>query len=193
MIELLIVVAIISILASIAIPNFLEAHTRSKVAQARAEMRTLAGGLEAYKVDNRDYPQPASNGSGARLFRLSTPIAYVADPKRREPFRDMGLFKHPPYGYHGRNERVNIFWNNDGLPGKFSGTPKVFWYVLRSSGPDNDRDGGAASALNFDASRSRFIKFIYDPTNGTNSGGDLWRPGGEPIGRGSDSFVLMRR
>ena len=37
LIELLIVVAIIAILAAIAVPNFLEAQTRSKVSRAHAE------------------------------------------------------------------------------------------------------------------------------------------------------------
>ena len=191
LIELLIVVAIIAILAAIAVPNFLEAQTRAKVARVKAELRVLAGALEAYYIDESAYPPPASNGSGARLFRLSTPIAYISDPTRKEPFKDEGLITEPPYSYHGRNKRVNIFWNNDGEPGAFGGEAKVYWYVLRSAGPDNDRDGGAASALNFDESRPYFIRFIYDPTNGTTSKGDIWRGGGEPTGRCADSFSLM--
>jgi len=51
LIELLIVVAIIAILAAIAVPNFLEAQTRAKVARAKADMRTLAIPIEAYTVD----------------------------------------------------------------------------------------------------------------------------------------------
>jgi prepilin-type N-terminal cleavage/methylation domain-containing protein len=191
LIELLVVVGIIAILAAIAAPNFLEAQARSKVARVKAEMRSLATALETYYVDTNAYPPPASNGSGARLFRLSTPIAYITDPKRPEPFRDEGLFKNPPYGYHGRNERVNIFWNDDGLPGNFSGAKVVYWYLLRSSGPDNDRDGGAASALNQNESREDFVNFIYDPTNGTLSHGDIWRFGGSPTGRGRDSITLI--
>ena len=42
LIELLIVVAIIAILAAIAVPNFLEAQTRSKVAATMADMRSLS-------------------------------------------------------------------------------------------------------------------------------------------------------
>ncbi|HBF32950.1 TPA: hypothetical protein DDW35_00165 [Candidatus Sumerlaeota bacterium] len=51
LIELLIVVAIIAILAAIAVPNFLEAQVRSKVARAQNDMRSIATGLEAYAVD----------------------------------------------------------------------------------------------------------------------------------------------
>jgi len=56
LIELLIVVAIIAILAAIAVPNFLEAQTRAKVSRLKADMRSAATGLEAYAVDNNDYP-----------------------------------------------------------------------------------------------------------------------------------------
>ena len=56
LIELLIVVAIIAILAAIAIPNFIEAQTRSKVSRVKADMRSLATAVEAYRVDNNRYP-----------------------------------------------------------------------------------------------------------------------------------------
>jgi len=56
LIELLIVVAIIAILAAIAVPNFLEAQTRSKVARVQADHRSIATGLEAYYIDNNQYP-----------------------------------------------------------------------------------------------------------------------------------------
>jgi prepilin-type N-terminal cleavage/methylation domain-containing protein len=65
LIELLIVVAIIAILAAIAVPNFLEAQTRSKVTRVKADQRTLATALESYYIDNNTYPaQDSSSGSG---------------------------------------------------------------------------------------------------------------------------------
>ena len=48
LIELLIVVAIIGILAAVAVPNFLNAQMRSKVAAAEAEMRSIETALESY-------------------------------------------------------------------------------------------------------------------------------------------------
>ena len=47
LIELLIVVAIIAILAAIAVPNFLEAQTRAKVARVKSDLRTTAVAIEA--------------------------------------------------------------------------------------------------------------------------------------------------
>jgi prepilin-type N-terminal cleavage/methylation domain-containing protein len=193
LLELLIAVAILTLLASISVPNLLEAQMRAKLVRVKADLRTLDGAMAAYFVDHAEYPPPASNGHGARLFRLSTPIAYYDAPTQPEPFRDQGLFTTPPYGYHGRNEHVNIFWNNDGNPGNFTGQPIVMWYLLRSSGPDDDRDGGGASALNSKNSRHQFVNFIYDPTNGTYSRGDLWRAGGAPQGNGLDSISLISR
>ncbi len=50
LIELLIVVLIIAILAAIAVPNFLEFQTRSKVSRAVSDMRSIATAVEAYMV-----------------------------------------------------------------------------------------------------------------------------------------------
>lgn len=81
LIELLIVVAIIAILAAIAVPNFLEAQTRAKVARAYSDMRTVATGLESYQVDNNKYPPLTRVGSTYVFFyapyALTTPVSYV--------------------------------------------------------------------------------------------------------------------
>lgn len=86
LIELLIVVAIIAILAAIAVPNFLEAQARSKVARCKADMRSNATALEAYYVDNNSYPPDFSdvlrgktqyNELIQRLKHLTTPISYI--------------------------------------------------------------------------------------------------------------------
>ena len=51
LIELLIVVAIIGILAAIAVPNFLNAQTRAKIARSYADMKSLGTGVEMLRTD----------------------------------------------------------------------------------------------------------------------------------------------
>jgi prepilin-type N-terminal cleavage/methylation domain-containing protein len=91
LIELLIVVAIIAILAAIAIPNFLEAQTRSRVSRAKGDLRTLGLSLDSYFVDHSHYIKDndavmdqdqlatinyrnLANG----LIDLTTPISYMS-------------------------------------------------------------------------------------------------------------------
>ena len=59
LIELLIVIAIIGILAAIAIPNLLNAVQRGKQKRTMSDMRALATAVEAYAVDNNQYPAAA--------------------------------------------------------------------------------------------------------------------------------------
>ncbi|MCX7766771.1 MAG: prepilin-type N-terminal cleavage/methylation domain-containing protein, partial [Candidatus Sumerlaeia bacterium] len=77
LIELLIVVAIVVILALIAVPNYLEAQTRSKTARTRADMRAIAGAIEAYYVDNNDYPIGYNLAPRFGLDLLTSPVAYI--------------------------------------------------------------------------------------------------------------------
>lgn len=56
LIELLIVIAIILILISIALPNFLEAQLRAKVTNAESEMRSIKTALMSYGTDRPFYP-----------------------------------------------------------------------------------------------------------------------------------------
>ncbi len=51
LIELLIVVAIIGILAAIAVPNFLNAQIRAKVARAQADMKNMGTAIESFRLD----------------------------------------------------------------------------------------------------------------------------------------------
>ncbi len=51
LIELLIVVAIIGILAAIAVPNFLNAQIRAKIARSQADIRSVGTAIETHRLD----------------------------------------------------------------------------------------------------------------------------------------------
>jgi prepilin-type N-terminal cleavage/methylation domain-containing protein len=103
LIELLIVVAIIAILAAIAVPNFLEAQTRSKVSRVRADHRTIVTGLESYFVDNNKYPPTPFVTSSRGVMavvpnQLTTPVSYLTTAGFGDPFtgKSVGDFQVPP-------------------------------------------------------------------------------------------------
>jgi len=64
LIELLVVIPIIGILAAIAIPNLLSAVQRGKQKRTMSDMHALATAIEAYAVDNSQYPVATSCPTG---------------------------------------------------------------------------------------------------------------------------------
>ena len=191
LIELLIVVAIIAILAAIAVPNFLEAQVRAKTSRVRADLRCLSIGLEAYAVDANDYPQVDNNGWPRWLIQISTPIAYVTQAHVIDPFenrRSIVTQRRHPFFYYGMNERQALNTYSNGrlyLPSKTTGgSLRVLWWLMMSVGPDTKRNniGGTLIARANLIDAERFILFMYDPTNGTVSDGEIIRAGGGPAG-----------
>ncbi len=79
LIELLIVVAIIGILAGIAVPNFLGALTKAKIARAQADMRSIMTAVESYSVDWNGLPFPA-DGEG-HLIPFDSPNVFWFETK----------------------------------------------------------------------------------------------------------------
>ena len=108
LIELLVVIAIIAILAAIAVPNLLQAQTRSKVSRVKADMHAIAVALEAYRADNQAYPfwpGPVKHPQFADANHpfvgytppsLTTPVAYIAILPR-EVFPYTGQRRAPQY------------------------------------------------------------------------------------------------
>ena len=167
LIELLIVVAIIAILAAIALPNLLEAQTRSKVARVRNDLRVLATALESYHVDNNAYPQSNFVPRFRRFIALTTPIAYLSVIPS-DPFQSVDG------GAGGFRASGNY---------KFGAMPldSASRWALGSDGPDllNDLENlrfypGYSAGLFFGQVPSHDY-ILYDPTNGTVSRGDVFR------------------
>lgn len=171
LIELLMVVAIIAILATIALPNFLEAQTRSKTARVKADLRALATALEAYAADNNCYPPvPILLPPRFRRFRpLTTPIAYMSIVPR-DPFKSIDTSPEAPQNWR------------QGLYG-YGATPldNASRWALTSDGPDRQSDCSPLAtypgySADLFAGRIPLYSYtLYDPTNGTVSRGDLFR------------------
>jgi len=192
LIELLIVVAIIAILAAIAVPNFLEAQVRSKVARVKADHRNIATALESYRVDNNTYvpgwhilPE-ISPGYQLdfnrdkfvrwRLVALTTPIAYMTSlpetPFLPADYRTSSgpipiLFNVGSEYDTVRSATRGSWYNNPNAIIAGSHRDTTLWH-LRDPGPDNEFTNSIQGVTNL---------LPYDPTNGTISIGDIWRFG----------------
>ena len=167
LIELLIVVAIIAILASIALPNFLEAQTRSKVSRVKSDLRTLAVALESYAVDYNKFPPSTLVPRFRRLRPLTSPISYITsvpiDPFKSidsgaGPWRSSGMYA---YGAMPIDQESRYALASDG-PDRLPNHDNISFY------PGNSNYIWENPASGYDYIR-------YDPTNGTVSIGDIWR------------------
>ena len=194
LIELLIVVAIIAILAAIAVPNFLEAQTRSKVARVMGDMRSYVTALRCYEVDNnrpipgaydRIYDDPTYDNlmwymwikmsddleGGAGRF-LTTPIAYMTtlpiDPFRTKAY---GIPVSYTWVYHTNGpltiQSINAYGAGFGPhPGR-DNAPYVLYGTKEFYW---EMECFGPDMLNWMQNDG----VIYDPTNGTISAGDIW-------------------
>lgn len=195
LIELLIVVGIISILAAIAVPNYLDAQIRAKVSRARSDLRTVSLALEAYRFDYNAYPtmlEPGFSGGVAPLKgsnlkwwylpnSLSTPVAYLSsanvicpfggDLPRRNDFPD-SIWRR--YSYENIHELEIKELSFPVLAGKYAPQARASYYIggwrVLCNGPDN--------AWN--------PMVQYDPTNGLTSTGNIMRTQNDPQGIGSE-------
>ncbi len=182
LIELLIVVAIIGILAAIAVPNFLNAQVRAKIAAAEADMRNLGTAIESYRIDNNHPPRTYSEGcySGTcsgyqmsryeRLSKLTTPVSYMsAVPEdkfntiilQEESSEQMNTYPYwePKFadGYRTPTALGRHFTNQQ--------SPNGQW-ALMSYGPDGDFEAAGGGDL-----------APFEVSNGLLSNGDIMRFG----------------
>jgi len=200
LIELLIVVAIIAILAAIAVPNFLEAQTRSKVSRVLADMRTIRTGLESYRVDNNKYPETdlgvnAFSTGKTTYFRLTTPISYLTtippspfkekygsstttDPKVASTVKgylyvrklDTAFLLDPNYGDDREAYIAQQFGGVLVSTQVRAEARSKGEWGLKSVGPDNLDD---RDSPNSPVPGQPLTARVYDPTNGTVSRGDI--------------------
>ena len=77
-VEILIVVAILGTLASIAVPKYTDYRERVRVAQAVADITALSMLINSYQLDARNYPANlASVGNSGKLDPWGRPYVYL--------------------------------------------------------------------------------------------------------------------
>ena len=194
LVELLLALAVVAVLVAIALPRYERAQVRSKVSQARADLRTFAQALEAYAVDYKKYP-----GDGAMYSwtyprppydyfwylpsTLTTPVAYANSVSLEDPFRAAAQM---PLNYRRyRYTYVDMTWGTAGTrysPSQYYEFLKGFYgsWKLNSAGPDGTF-GPYYPTDTYPGNRYPELQLPYDPSNGTISPGDILRSQRSPL------------
>jgi prepilin-type N-terminal cleavage/methylation domain-containing protein len=210
LIELLIVVAIIGILAAIAVPNFMNAQTRAKVARQYSDMKSTTTAIEQLKIDkgvmlvdfwdddqqwgidrmNDVFGGVGNVGAGSRrmvhvLAPLTSPVAYMSSVPK-DPFAP----NHLSEASSGHNERFGIKGNDTYLYADWD---------AQSSGADyGGHSGGDAGAkYHSQMRRGDYALIGFGPNAGndySNSQGAVrrWVPYDASNGLNSPGDIMMK-
>jgi prepilin-type N-terminal cleavage/methylation domain-containing protein len=182
LIELLIVVAIIGILAAIAVPNFLNAQLRAKIARTNGDLKAISSAIDLYALDYNSHPNNVSHLT-VNLRGLTTPVSYISTVD----FRD--IFK-AEQGGTGNNMQSYLYYNYHYHPNPPSGWNTWMMnigrsdistkgYCLSSWGPDRTQDAIEwVYVQGKDGNPAGGRNRIYASTNGLVSSGDIGRWGG---------------
>lgn len=187
LIELLIVIAIILILISIALPNFLEAQMRAKVAKARGDIRSIATGMETYFLDERTYPNDCPGAEVSGCIALTTPVRYM----KSVPMDPFGLHRNQGHTFVDLRIGASFYPMGTGLnpsglkrhwpvraPFSRENPPVKEVYIIYSAGPSDEEPGDPTGTYPIEVAK---LWTLYSPTNGTDSYGGIIVTGGQPL------------
>ena len=115
LVELMVVIVIIGLLATIVVINVMPATDRAAMTKARADISTLEQSLDLYRLDNLRYPTREEGlqalVSGRYIRRLpedpwGNPYSYSAPGPDGQPFQIASLGADGRQGGTGENEDI---------------------------------------------------------------------------------------
>lgn len=201
LIELLIVVAIIGILTAIAVPNFMNAMIRAKIARVQGDQKAIENALVMLQTDRGDYPNfhyerahPASLSDGfdmASWKQLTTPIGYLSIGILQDPFLSRNVYEQSGISKQNQNNKFFLLYEVNcssdeqlSMDSSSNGVSFRSHWMIGSIGPDVALGG-------FDQWVKRMYErqldtwcliypgfcgiMEYDISNGLVSGGDIHR------------------
>lgn len=91
LVELMTVIAILSILAVVAVPHYSKIKTRSLISTSKAQLRSLADAIETFQIDKGRYPASPYYDSKLDLKPLANNGEYIQTVDIDDPFQRPAL------------------------------------------------------------------------------------------------------
>ncbi|MFZ5512001.1 MAG: type IV pilin protein [Pseudomonadota bacterium] len=130
LIELMIVVVIVAILASVALPAYNDYITRSRIAEATSNLADMRVRLEQFYQDNRTYVGACAAGTVAPLPANTANFTYSCPTLTATAFEvratGSGQMSNFAYSINQNNERATI-----SLPSGWGSTSTTCWVTKK--------------------------------------------------------------
>ena len=129
LIEMLVVIAIIGILASLAIPNMTKARNKAKEAEVKANLHVIQAALERFYTDNAQYPAYIGGGDSGAWMRFQWRMNDIGNNDARwlvDPLIEKGYINpsYPRNPFVNQAESINVVKLTGGNGEAGSGDPR---------------------------------------------------------------------
>jgi type II secretory pathway pseudopilin PulG len=181
--------------AAIAVPNFMNAQTRARVARVRADVKSLTTALEQYRMDRNDYPIDMGGPNEREQLswkQLTTPVSYISSTDVcRDPFTHGlagatgGTFSgvRTYYDYGGGTWHESLSGTDSQARKKLYEEDSRAGFIILSFGPNRAREfpWGSQNVMDLGLRRPAGLLYVYNASNGVTSAGDIFAVRGGPI------------